>query len=164
MIALAYAALLLQVSIPVRLLPPDPSLPAVTLAEAIRRAAGVDPAYVRAAGRVDNAEWGRRAAMLAFIVPSLAVSLDASRYSEPFFNIGIGEPTSSAVNFRANAAYELLSVRKITDLGFTKAELEAAQSNAERSRFQLIFEGLRGSRHATQAVAAPVPALAGEAE
>ncbi|MBP2646392.1 MAG: outer rane macrolide efflux protein [Gemmatimonadetes bacterium] len=139
MIALA-AALLLQVPIPVRILPPDTTLPRVTLAEAIRLSTGVDPAYVRAAGRVDNAEWGRRAAVLAFIIPSLAVSLDATRYSTAFFNIGIGAPTSNAVNFRANAVYELLSVRKITDLGFTKAELEATQANAERQRFQTAFD------------------------
>jgi len=138
-IALA-AALLLQVPVPVRLLPPDSAIPHVTLPEAIRRSAGVDPAYVLAAGQVDNAEWGRRAAVLAFIIPSLAVSLDATRYSTAFFNIGIGAPTSNAVNFRATAAYELLSVRKITDLGFTKAELEASQANAERQRFQLIFD------------------------
>ena len=139
MIAFA-AALLLQVPIPVRILPPDSTMPRVTLQEAIQRAAKVDPAYVRASGRVDNADWGRRAAVLAFIVPSLAVSLDATKYSTAFFNIGIGEPTNNAVNFRANAVYELLSVRKITDLGFTKAELEAAQANSERARFQLIFD------------------------
>ena len=131
-IALA-AALLLQVPIPVRIVPADSTLPHVTLTEAIRLATGVDPAYVRAAGQVDNAEWGRRAAVLAFIIPSLAVSLDATRYSTAFFNIGIGAPTSNAVNFRANAIYELISVRKITDLGFTKAELEASQANAERA-------------------------------
>jgi outer membrane protein TolC len=138
-IALA-AALLLQVPIPVRIAPPDTALPHVTLAEAIRRATGVDPAYVRAAGQVDNAEWGRRAAVLAFIIPSLVVSLDATKFSTAFFNIGIGAPTSSAVNFRASAAYELLSVRKITDLGFTKAELEASEANAERRRFTLAFD------------------------
>jgi len=138
-IALA-AALLLQVPIPVRIVPADSTLPHVTLPEAIRLATGVDPAYVRAAGRVDNAEWGRRAAVLAFIIPSLAVSLDATRYSTAFFNIGIGAPTSNAVNFRANAVYELISVRKITDLGFTKAELEASQANAERQKFQTAFD------------------------
>ena len=115
-------------------------MPHVTLTEAIRLATGVDPAYVRAAGQVDNAEWGRRAAVLAFIIPSLAVSLDATRYSTAFFNIGIGAPTSNAVNFRANAVYELISVRKITDLGFTKAELEASQANAERQKFQTAFD------------------------
>ena len=138
-IALA-AALLLQVPIPVRIGPPDSTMRKVTLSEAIRLSTGVDPAYVRAAGEVDNAEWGRRAAVLAFIIPSLAVSLDATRFSQPYFNIGIGAPTSSAVNFRANAVYELLSVRKITDLGFTKAELEASEANAERQRFQLAFD------------------------
>jgi outer membrane protein len=139
MIAFA-AALLLQVPIPVHIVPADSLLPHVTLSEAIRRAAGVDPSFVRAAGRVDNAEWGRRAAVLSFIVPSLSISLAATKYSEPFFNIGIGEPTSNAVNAQATAAYELFSVRKVTDLGFTKSEVEAAQANVERSRFQLIFD------------------------
>ena len=111
MIALA-AALLLQVPIPVRIAPPDSTLRKVTLAEAIRLSTGVDPAYVRAAGQVDNAEWGRRAAVLAFIIPSLAVSLDATKFSQPYFNIGIGAPTSNAVNFRANGS-NILSGRSV---------------------------------------------------
>jgi outer membrane protein TolC len=118
----------------------DSTLPRVTLPEAIRRAAGVSPDYALATGQVDHAEWGRRAALLAFIVPSLTVSLDATKYSDDFFNIGIGAPTSTAVNFRASAAYELASVRKVADLGFTKAEREAAQANAQQTKLQLIFD------------------------
>jgi outer membrane protein len=118
----------------------DSTIPRVTLGEAIRRAAGVNPDYILATGQVDNAEWGRRAAILAFIVPSLNVSLTATQFSEPFFNIGIGAPTSSQVNFVGTANYELLSLRKFTDLGFTKAELEAARANAEQQRLLLVFD------------------------
>jgi len=89
---------------------------------------------------VDVAEWGRRAAILAFIVPALNVSIDASKFSDPFFNIGIGEPTTSAVNFRATAAYEVLSLRKFADVSRTKAELEAATATREQQRLQLAFD------------------------
>lgn len=139
---IAAALLLLQVQ-SFQLAPPaaaDTLLPRVTLGEAIRRAAGVNPDYILATGQVDNAEWGRRAAILAFIVPSLNASLTGTKFSEPFFNIGIGAPTSSAVNFVGNANYELLSLRKFTDLGFTKAELEASRANAEQQRLLLIFD------------------------
>lgn len=118
----------------------DTTMPTITIHEAVRRAAGVSPDYVLATGQVDNAEWGRRAAILAFIVPSLTLSLDATKFSDAFFNIGIGAPTSTAVNFRANASYELASLRKFADLGFTKAEVEAAKANAQQTRLQLVFD------------------------
>ena len=54
------------------------TLPSVSLGEAIARAARLDPAYVGALGQVDNAAWARRAARLAFIVPSLEVGVDAA--------------------------------------------------------------------------------------
>jgi len=40
--------------------PPTDSLPQVTLAEALQRAARLDPNYVSALGQVDNAVWARR--------------------------------------------------------------------------------------------------------
>ena len=71
------------------------SLPVVTLAEAIERSARLDPDYVQALGQVDNAVWGRRVARLAFVLPSVTLSTDLSKYSSAFFNIGTGEPQSS---------------------------------------------------------------------
>jgi outer membrane protein TolC len=140
-IALA-AALLLQVQapMPARLGAPDTGAPAVTLREALRRAVGVDPEFIRTAGQVDVSEWGRRAAILAFVLPSLNVSLDATKFSDPFFNIGIGAPTDQAVNFRVNGAYEVISLRKVAELGRSKAELEGAAATAEQRRLQLAFE------------------------
>src|SRR5437016_3823640 len=52
------------------------SLPIVTLAEALRRATGLDPNYVAAAGQVDNAEWARRSAFAVFILPAITVGTD----------------------------------------------------------------------------------------
>jgi len=54
------------------------TLPSVSLGEAIAHATRLDPAYVSALGQVDNAAWARRAARLAFIVPSLEVGVDAT--------------------------------------------------------------------------------------
>ena len=37
-------------------------------------------------GQIENAEWGRRAARLAFVIPSVTVGLDETKYSQDFFN------------------------------------------------------------------------------
>ena len=66
---------------------PSDTLPTVTLAEALRRATRLDPDYVRALGQIDNAEWSRRAARLAFILPAVTAEVDATRYSTEFFNV-----------------------------------------------------------------------------
>ncbi|HKH84649.1 MAG TPA: hypothetical protein VKA25_13250, partial [Gemmatimonadales bacterium] len=52
-------------STPADSVPAADAIPRITLAEAVRRSARFDPDYVRALGEIDNAEWGRRAAMLA---------------------------------------------------------------------------------------------------
>lgn len=115
------------------------SVPVVTLAEALERAARLDPDYVRALGEIDNAEWGRRAARLAFVVPSVAAQLDATRYSTEFFNIGTGRPQATAVNAQVTAGYELFRLRKFTDLGATRAELERAEASEVQQRFRTAF-------------------------
>ena len=105
--------------------------PRVTLEQAIARATRLDPNYVRALGQVDNAEWGRRAALAVFVLPSLTASIDATKYSTEFFNIGTGRNQARRSTPRSTARYELFSGRKFTDLGRTAAELESAQ--AERA-------------------------------
>lgn len=74
----------------------------VTLAQALDRAVRLDPNYVQAVGRLDNAEWGRRAARLAFIIPSLTAQLDATKFSRPSFNIGTATQTDVSVNARVD--------------------------------------------------------------
>jgi outer membrane protein TolC len=115
------------------------TVPTVTLREALERAARLDPNYVRALGQVDVAEWGRRAARLAFVIPSLTAELDATKYSTEFFNIGTAQPTSTSVNARLTANYELFSLRKFTDLGSTKWELESARATEVQQRFRTAF-------------------------
>jgi outer membrane protein len=125
--------LALQVAAPAA--PAEPA-PQVTLGQAIARATRLDPDYVRALGQVDNAEWGRRAALAVFVLPSLTASLDATKYSTEFFNIGTGRNQAEAVNATLQASYDLFSARKFTDLGRTRAELEGAQATELEQRFR----------------------------
>ena len=108
----------------------------VTLDQAINRATRLDPDYVRALGQVDNAEWGRRAALAVFVLPSLTASIDATKYSTEFFNIGTNRNQAEAVNATFEARYDLFNARKFTDLGRTGAELESAQAGELEQRFR----------------------------
>jgi outer membrane protein len=117
------------------------SIPRITLGEAIQRSARLDPDYVRALGQIDNAEWGRRAAMLAFFVPSLELGLDETKYSQSFFNpANPANPTSTLVVGRARADYEVFSLRKFAELSRTKAELASAEAGELEQRFQAALE------------------------
>jgi outer membrane protein TolC len=131
--------LALQVGAPPPAAPAPPSTvapPRVTLDQAINRATRLDPNYVRALGQVDNAEWGRRAALAVFVLPSLTASLDATKYSTEFFNIGTNRNQAEAVNATLEARYDLFNARKFTDLGRTRAELESAQAGELEQRFR----------------------------
>jgi outer membrane protein TolC len=114
-------------------------MPTVTLREALRRATSLDPNYVQSLGQIDNAEWGRRAARLAFILPSINAELDLTKYSAEFFNLGTGQPQSSAVTATLAGSYELFRLRKFTDLGTTRAALESAEASEVQQRFRTAF-------------------------
>jgi outer membrane protein len=116
--------------------PATDSLARVSLEQAIARAARLDPDYVRALGQVDNAEWGRRAALAVFVLPSLTFSLDATKYSTDFFNVGTGQPQPNAVNATLQASYDLFSARKFSDLRRTRAALESAEATQLERRFR----------------------------
>ena len=62
---------------------PQGPVPRVTLNQAIARASRLDPDYVRALGQVDNAEWGRRAALAVLILPSLTASIAPRNAGNP---------------------------------------------------------------------------------
>ncbi|HEY8195933.1 MAG TPA: TolC family protein [Gemmatimonadales bacterium] len=122
-------------------IPGDDSIPRITLAEAVRRSSRFDPDYVRALGQIDNAEWGRRAAMLAFFIPSVNLSLDQTKYSESFFNpADPANPTQTLVVGRASANYEIFSLRKFAELSRTKADLASAQASELEQRFSAALE------------------------
>jgi len=122
-------------------IPGADSLPRITLAEAIRRSARLDPDYVRALGQIENAEWGRRAATLAFFVPTLQLGLDETKYSQEFFNpANPANPTSTLVVGRASANYEVFSLRKFSELSRTKADIASAEAGELEQRFQAALE------------------------
>jgi outer membrane protein len=122
-------------------IPGADSLPRITLGEAINRATRFDPEYVRAVGQIDDAEWGRRAAMLAFFVPSVNLGLDQTRYSQAFFNpADPANLTSTLVVGRASATYEIFSLRKFTEISRTKADVASAQAGELEQRFRAALE------------------------
>jgi outer membrane protein len=139
---IAALLLALQASVPpADSIPAADSLPRITLDEAIRRSARLDPDYVQALGDVDNAEWGRRAAMLAFFVPSVSLGLDETKYSTEFFNpADPANPTSTLVVGSARANYEVFSLRKFSELGRTRAEVTSAEAGELEQRFQAALE------------------------
>jgi outer membrane protein len=122
-------------------IPATDSIPRITLAEAVRRSSRFDPDYVRALGDIDNAEWGRRAAMLAFFIPSVDLGLDQTKYSESFFNPSDPtNPTQTLVVGRASANYEIFSLRKFAELSRTKADLASAEASELEQRFNAALE------------------------
>jgi outer membrane protein len=122
-------------------IPAADSLPRISLGEAIRRSAQLNPDYVRALGQIENAEWGRRAAMLAFFVPSVQLGLDETKYSQEFFNpANPANPTSTLVVGRASANYEVFSLRKFSELSRTKADVASAEAGELEQRFQAALE------------------------
>jgi outer membrane protein TolC len=115
--------------------PQSDSVPRVTLAEALERAVRLNPDYVQALGSVSEAEWARTAARVAFFVPAMAVELDGSKYSHPFFNIGTGQLATTAVTFQMAGRYDVFTAQKFTDLARTSAELESANASELQRRY-----------------------------
>jgi outer membrane protein TolC len=116
--------------------PPADTLPRITLADALRRAARLDPNYVRALGAVDNAAWARRAAFSAMILPSVSVGSDYTSFSTSQFNVGTGAPARSSATARIDARFELFAGgRKFATLSQAGADLESARAGEDQQRF-----------------------------
>src|SRR2546423_4147352 len=115
---------------------PADTLATVTLAEALRRATGLDPNYVAALGQVDNAVWARRAAFSVFILPSVTLSSSATRNSPPFFNFATFKPEPYAVQAAVVAQYDLFTGgQKLAELTRSSAALEGAHAGELQARF-----------------------------
>ncbi len=125
--------LLLQLATAPALAPAD-TAPVVTLDEALARSVRLNPDYVSALGSVAEADWARKAARIAFLVPAVNVSLDYAKYSEAFFNIGTFNQSSTSSTFQLDARYDI-SARKFAELGRTAAELEAATATEVQRRY-----------------------------
>lgn len=128
------AALQLQVTGPAA--SPSDSLPTVTLAEALRRATGLDPNYVAALGQVDNAVWARRSAFSVFLLPAVAVETDAQKNLPAFFNLGTFRPETYTVTAQVALRYDVFTGgQKVAELSRSAAALDAANAGELRARF-----------------------------
>src|SRR6267154_837000 len=105
------------------------SLPTVTLAEALRRATGLDPNYVAALGQVDNAVWARRTAFSVFLLPAVAIETDATKNLPAFFNIGTFRPETYTVTAQVSLRYDVFTGgQKVAELTRSAAALDAAHA------------------------------------
>lgn len=131
------AALQLQVTgAALPLLPANDSLPTVTLAEALRRATGLDPNYVAAVGQVDNARWARRSAFAVFLLPAVAIETDATKNIPKFFNFGTLQPESYAVSAQVTLRYDVFTGgQKVAELTRSAAALDGAHAGELVVRF-----------------------------
>jgi len=112
------------------------SLPRVTLAEALQRAARLDPDYVRALGQVDNAAWARRNAFALFILPSITLQADATHTNPPGFNFVTFTPEANAVTAQVTARYDLFTGgQKLAELSRSGAILEGSHAAELSQRF-----------------------------
>jgi outer membrane protein len=115
---------------------PEDSMPQVTLEQALRAAAQLDPNYVASLGQIDNARWIRRRAQALFIVPAVSVSASLSKANAPQFNIGTGQLSDQIVSASVDATYDVFTGgSKIYNLIRARAELESASANEISARF-----------------------------
>lgn len=115
--------------------------PRISLAEALLRAADVDPGYVAALHQVGDATWRRRSAFSAFVLPTLSFQSTATRFSSDIFNVGTSRETDQIVNAQLTAAYELFrGGGKVAELGQARAELDGAHANRRQAQFETALQ------------------------
>ena len=112
------------------------SVPRVTLAQALERAARLDPNYVAAVGQIDNAVWARRSAFSVFVLPSITLSTDVTHSNPPGFNFVTFAPQANAVTAQVTARYDLFTGgQKLAELSRSGAALEGAHAGELVARF-----------------------------
>lgn len=115
---------------------PQDSIPGVTLEEALRAAATLDPNYVVALGQIADAEWLKRQAQSLFIIPSLTFSTSLTKSDARLFNIGTGSLADQIVTGQIDADYDLFTGgSKFYNLFRARADLESARANEVLARF-----------------------------
>ncbi len=116
---------------------PDDSLPTVTLAEALRRATGLDPNYVAAIGQVDNAVWARRSAFSVFILPSVTLNANIAWLNPQSVNFITFQQVPRQVTAQLTASYDLFTGgQKLAELSRSGAALEGAHAGELAARFE----------------------------
>ncbi|HEY7567641.1 MAG TPA: TolC family protein [Gemmatimonadaceae bacterium] len=112
------------------------SAPVVTLTEARRRAAIVDPDAVSARNRVYTASWERRTAFANLVTPRLRGGVNYTHFSQPFFNFGTATISPNAASATLEASYVLLGAGKLGTLGSSRASLASAEANEDAATYR----------------------------
>jgi outer membrane protein TolC len=110
--------------------------PVVTLTEARRRAADVDPAIVAARADVSAATWERRAAVADLVTPNVTAGASYIRFSDPFFNFGTGAISPNATSATLEASYTLIGAGKLAELRRSRASVESALASEAVADFR----------------------------
>lgn len=113
------------------------SLLRVDLRQALQRAAQVDPDYVAALRRVGDAEWVRRQAWSAFLLPSIDFQWSFAKFSSEQFNIGTGGLTDQLTQASLVGTYDIFrGGAKIYDMRGSGAGLDGARAGELAARFE----------------------------
>lgn len=113
------------------------SIMVVTLADALRRAANVDPNYVAALRNVVDAKWQQRAAYAAFIIPATTLSVTQTRSNNQVFNFGTGDFANRLTQAQIDMRLNLFNgLSKFFEAGRAGAAVAAADANELQARFQ----------------------------
>lgn len=112
------------------------SLPVVSLAQARRLAAAVDPVLVASRADVATAGWERRSARADLLTPNLFAGVSYIRFSEPFFNFGTGDISPNATSATLEARYVALGAGKLSELRRAGASAASALANETASSFR----------------------------
>ncbi|MEN8144671.1 MAG: TolC family protein [Gemmatimonadota bacterium] len=134
-------AVLLALGAPGPALAQETGLPTVSLREALRLAANLDPDYVAALRRVGDSNWVRRAAVTAFFMPEVQAQGSGTRFSTDLFNPGTNALTSQLVQASLQGQLNLFrGGSKFHDLKQSGANLESARSGELQARFQSALQ------------------------
>ncbi len=99
----------------------------------------VDPQTVAARGQIDVAGWERRAAVADLVTPHVTAGTSYIRFSDPFFNFGTGDISSSATSASVEARYSLLGGGKIAELKRARAAVASADASEVAVRFRTLL-------------------------
>ncbi len=109
----------------------------VTLSQALQLAANVDPNYVAALRQVGDADWVRRQAWMAFVIPSAQFQWSFNRFSSPQFNLGTGGLADELTTASLGARYDLFTGgARIYDMQGSAAGVDGARAGELQARFQ----------------------------
>jgi outer membrane protein TolC len=114
--------------------------PVVTLGEARRLSAAVDPSTVAARSQLSTAAWERRAALANIFTPIVTAGASYTRFSEPFFNLGTGDISTNSTSATVQAHYTLLGAGKFGDLRSARASVDRAEAHEIAARYRSALE------------------------